>query len=131
MGEAIRELNERGSELGVPRIGARIGICTGPVVAGSLGSADRMQYTVLGDTVNTAARLESLGKDFKDIQSSEESCLILIADSVNDYLGEAFGTEEIGTVNLKGKEAPIRVYRLLGEVHHESEAEKAQASPTA
>ncbi len=132
MGDAIRELNKRGSELGEPRIGARIGICTGSVIAGSLGSADRMQYTVLGDTVNTAARLESLGKDFKGLQSSEDSCLILIADSVNGYLGKAFETEEIGSVNLKGKETPISVYRLLGEVHHEgAAAERAQASPTA
>jgi adenylate cyclase len=131
MGDAIRELNKRGSELGAPQIGVRIGICTGPVIAGSLGSADRMQYTVLGDTVNTAARLESLGKDFKDLQSSEESCLILIAETVKGYLGTAFETVEIGSVNLKGKETPISVYRLLGEVHHESAAEKAQASPTA
>ena len=59
----MARINENMKARGLPNLRMRVGIYTGPVVAGTLGSAERMKYTTLGDTVNTAARLESYDKD--------------------------------------------------------------------
>ena len=63
METALRELNRRWRSESRPTTGMRVGIFTGPVVAGTLGSAERSEYVVVGDTVNTASRLESFDKD--------------------------------------------------------------------
>ena len=62
MAERLRQLNARWQEQGQPIIAMRVGIATGPVVVGSLGSSQREDYTIIGDSVNVAARLESFDK---------------------------------------------------------------------
>ncbi len=93
----------------------RIGIYTGSVVAGSLGSADRMKYTTLGDTVNTAARLESFSKEITVPQLESRLCRILIGESTRRYLGEQFELQRVGEMELKGKETKITTYCVLGK----------------
>ena len=93
----------------------RIGIYTGPVVAGSLGSADRMKYTTLGDTVNTAARLESFSKELHLPHLESRSCRILIGEPTRRYLGEQFELQRVGDMELKGKATKITTFCVLGQ----------------
>jgi adenylate cyclase len=92
-----------------------MGIYTGPVVAGSLGSVRRLKYTTIGDVVNIAARLESLPKEELEGNHNPDDCRILIGQATKGYLGSRWKTEEAGKVKLKGKDATIKVYRVVGE----------------
>ena len=108
--EHNRSLNERD----LPMIGMRIGILTGPMVAGSIGSAERLEYNVHGDTVNTAARLESFEKEGFVPDHLTSPCRILIGQRTLDLVADAFATELVGEARLKGKQQDIRIYRVLG-----------------
>jgi len=116
MGTTLRELNRGWTARGQPAATMRIGIFTGAVVAGSIGSARRLEYTVIGDTVNTASRLESFDKEFLAPDPAVNPCRILIGEPTRARLGERFETEWAGEVNLKGKERPLSVYLVRGRV---------------
>jgi len=108
---AMRELNAAWQTEGLPTAGIRIGIFTGPLVAGSLGSGAHMEYCLLGDTANTAARLEARGKDH--VQGPQD-CVILIGEPTWARLAGRFRAETVGDVSLRGKRHPVGVYRILG-----------------
>lgn len=93
-----------------PLIRMRVGIFTGDLVAGSLGGVERQEYTVLGDTVNTASRLESFDKNV----DAGNICRILIGESTLQYMDEQFYTEPVGEVFLKGKYSVVKIYRVMG-----------------
>lgn len=107
--EEMENLREVWKQQGLPLIRMRVGICTGPVVAGSLGAVERQEYTVLGDTVNTASRLESFDKNI----DAESSCRILISETTLECLESQFITECVGSVFLKGKESSVTIYRVI------------------
>jgi adenylate cyclase len=129
MEAVLRDLNRRWSERNRPTTGMRIGIYTGPMVAGSLGGADRLEYVVIGDTVNIASRLESFDKDLF-ARSLTSPCRILIGEATLGRLGQRFLTERVGEVLLKGKEEKISVYRVVGQAM-ESSIECKQSLPQA
>jgi adenylate cyclase len=129
METALRELNQRWRAAGKPVSGMRIGIFTGPVLAGTLGSAERSEYAVVGDTMNTASRLESFDKDYFAPDAETRPCRTIIGEPTLAYLGDEFDTVRIGEVSLKGKAQLVGIYRLSGhriagavtseENHHE------------
>lgn len=108
MRDRLRQLNQVWRSRNLPAIEMRVGIFTGPIVAGSLGSRDRLEYGLLGDSVNIASRLESCEKD----RQSDE-CRILIAYQTLIYLPDLFELESWGLIPLKGKQQLIDVYRII------------------
>jgi adenylate cyclase len=108
--EAIEVLNQGFVVAGLPKIAVRIGIHTGPVVAGSIGSTQRMEYTVIGDSVNVAARLEGLDKAGR----GDAACRILISETTRHCLDDSFNVQRLGEFKLHGKQEAVEVYHVLG-----------------
>ncbi|MGH7410967.1 MAG: CHASE2 domain-containing protein [Candidatus Methylomirabilis sp.] len=109
----MHRLNEEHERSGQATVGMRIGIHTGSLLAGCVGSAERMKYTTVGDAVNAAARLEGLDREFVSESPGRRPCRILISDATAQLLGDRFRLERVGEVSVKGKAQPIVTYRVL------------------
>jgi len=109
MREILMDLNQRFEKQGLPKIQMRVGIFTGEVMVGSLGGKSRLEYGVIGDSVNIAARLESCEKD-----RQSDDCRILIAQETLEYLQDRYQVESWGDLLLKGKLRSVKVYRVIG-----------------
>ncbi len=115
MEEELLLLNNHHVLSGLPTVGMRIGIHTGPLLAGCVGSAHRMKYTTVGDTVNAAAHLESLGRETLAESQGRRPCRILVSESTAQLLGDRFQLDCIGEVQLKGKTQSMLAYRIVTE----------------
>jgi adenylate cyclase len=100
----IRELREEG-EAWAQSVSVRIGLATGPVLVGNIGSHERMNYTVMGDTVNLAARLEGLCKAY--------GVGILVAEATYTLARERVVGRPVDVVAVKGKAQGTKVYEML------------------
>jgi adenylate cyclase len=109
--EKLIEMSKLWQARGLPEVSTGIGINSGMAIAGSLGSSDRLEYSVLGDTVNIAARLESLNKE---VDGGAHH--ILISQDTHDRLEGRFRTEFVGMHALKGRKAETAIYRVLGRI---------------
>ena len=101
----LEEINRVFAEKGWPKVRIGVGINTGPMSVGNMGSEFRMAYTVLGDAVNLGSRLEGLTKTY--------GVEILVSESTRDATPQ-FAYREIDRVKVKGKEQPITIYEPLG-----------------
>ena len=105
MQRRLLSFREELKDLNLPEIHIRIGINTGPVIVGNMGSSDLFDYTVLGDTVNLASRLEGANKEFKTS--------VMISDSVYEKVTGRAKTKPLGAIKVKGKAKETAVYELV------------------
>ena len=105
MVQALAELNREWSARGMPQLDIGIGINSGDMIAGNIGSSSIMSYTVIGDNVNLAARLESLNKDYKT--------RVIISDATRIRLTTAYDTRALGEVVVKGKTRPVSIFEIV------------------
>ncbi|MDI7165703.1 adenylate/guanylate cyclase domain-containing protein [Leptospira santarosai] len=106
MREALLKFNQgRGGEK-KPIIQIGCGLNYGPVIAGQIGSEQRLEYTVIGDAVNLASRVEALNKPF--------GTDILITQNLLDHVPDIFNVEKMQSIKVKGKEEPQVIYAVLG-----------------
>jgi adenylate cyclase len=85
-------------------LATRIGISTGHVIGGSVGAGQRVAFTLLGDTVNLAARLEQLNKDY--------GTRILVSDSTREACGERFVFSNLGSVAVRGRSDAAGIFSV-------------------
>jgi class 3 adenylate cyclase/ActR/RegA family two-component response regulator len=108
--QAINQLNHERQQRGEPQLVTGIGLHTGVVISGGLGSSDRLHYTIIGDTVNTTQRIEALTRDLMECSG------VLVSQATLTSLGSAqerFKFLPLGHYALKGKEEAIEVSQLL------------------
>jgi adenylate cyclase len=114
MADALPELNRAWRERGLPEIGIRVGIHTGPLMVGVIGNTDRWQYSIIGDTANTAARIEGYAKDDPKLGCDVGHCRILISYATVLRIGNGYRLESVGEASLKGKASAIGVHLVHG-----------------
>lgn len=101
----VTELNRKWHAEGKPQLVTRIGIHTGEVIVGNMGSSDRMNYTIIGDGVNLAARLEGENKHY--------STKIIISEDVYERVNKVCLARPLDIVRVKGKNQAIKIYELV------------------
>ena len=111
MREELLNLNRCWERKGLPTVAIRVGLHTGTIVASRIGTRAHWEYTVVGDTVNTAARLQALPRLLTSIQA-DGSCCILISGATWERLNGAFNGHLLGNVALKGKVQLVPVYQI-------------------
>ncbi len=107
MQERLGELREKWLKEGRPELFMRIGVNTGQMVVGNLGSKNRMSYGMNGDSVNLAARLEGVNKEYETFT--------LISETTFEQAKDFIEAREVDTIRVVGRSTPVRIYELLGK----------------
>lgn len=106
MRKKLEEINRDRAQRNQEPLRIGVGVHTGLVAAGMLGGAALSEYTVLGDTVNVASRIEGLNKQY--------GCDILASDATWAQAGATFAGERLGEEHVKGRERPVVLYKVIG-----------------
>ena len=104
----MEELRQQWRQRGKPELKVRIGLFSGPAVVGNMGSRNRMDYTMMGDTVNTAARLEGVNKKY--------GTYTMIGDATYQAAAASIAVRKLDAVKVIGKGKPIVIYEVLGRI---------------
>jgi adenylate cyclase len=107
MQKRLQTLREKWKEEGMPELFCRIGLNTGPMVVGNMGSKTRMDYTIMGDAVNLASRLEGINKQYHTS--------ILITKETYESTNGGVEARELDVIRVVGKKEPVSIYELLGK----------------
>lgn len=103
----LKELQTEYRAKGLPEIDIGIGLNTGEMSVGNMGSETVRSYTVMGDSVNLGSRLEGINKEY--------GTRIIISEFTNEAVEDSFTTREVDWVRVKGKAQPVRIYELISE----------------
>ncbi len=106
MQATLQRLRSDWEKEGLPSLNARMGINTGQAVIGNMGSQQRMDYTMMGDTVNSASRFEGANKAY--------GTYTMISDSTYEYVKDKFIVRKLDLLRVVGKTKPVAVYELVG-----------------
>ncbi len=106
--EKLKEINERLKGIISEEVIVGIGINYGPIIAGNLGSDDRLSYSITGDAVNTAKRIESLTREMPNA--------ILISQKIHEKTKQIVKTKPLGDVQIKGKNKKVKVFQIVDEI---------------
>ena len=109
--EALEEDNRIAVGEGRPTLRLRIGIHTGPVIVGNIGASDRVNYTIIGDTVNVSQRLQDIGK----LVASDAETAIVVSGETASRLDERVELTSAGKHRLRGRGEPVEVF-VVGDV---------------
>ncbi|QQR83210.1 CHASE2 domain-containing protein [Candidatus Peregrinibacteria bacterium] len=102
----LSQLGEKWAAKGYPALHVRIGLNTGDVIVGNVGSKDHINYTVMGDAVNLGSRLEGVNKVY--------STRIMISESTYDHVKQDLVCREVDRIRVKGKHEAVRIFELIG-----------------
>jgi adenylate cyclase len=111
----MREINDAVQDEKIDALGMRIGLHSGEAIVGNMGSAQRFDYTVVGDNVNLASRLEGVNREY--------GTDVIISDVTYRLVKHRIEARELDLIAVKGREQPVRIYELLGEKNAISEHE--------
>jgi len=109
MARLVQEDNASRQRQGLAPIRMRVGLHSGPAVVGNIGAPERMNYTVVGDTVNTAQRMEGLGKEV----APDDEIVVLASETVVAAMTLDVKRESVGAFKVKGKTEPVQVFRVI------------------
>ncbi|MBD3319380.1 CHASE2 domain-containing protein [Candidatus Woesearchaeota archaeon] len=112
----LKELQADWTRRGIPALAIGAGLNTGDVIVGNMGSTQRFDYTVMGDTVNLGSRLEGVNKPY--------GTTILISEMTYARVKELYVTRKLDRIRVKGRTAPLTIYELVEEPVYVTDADR-------